>query len=286
MIYQISKFAVKEFPFHIARCFWDEDRYESHSHDFSELSVIIGGTASHFVEGQPQELERGDIFLIPPHFYHEQLRVKKLDYYNIMFDLNAFPLYIKEISAVPGGKELLLLDPKNRYFKNFYSYCHIPEQEMKKVESMLFELLYEYERKTSGYQVRIRSYFLSLLLMLARYTQPRDSSDLAYLEKISQSVSYLEEHFSDKITLDELAAMSFLSKRQYSRVFKLLYLMTPMQFLRSVRIRHASSLLRDTDLTLSEIASNSGFTDSSHLTRCFLEATGLTPGVYRHRSLT
>lgn len=283
MIYQLAKFADKDFPFHIEHCFCEKDSYGSHAHDFSELSIIIGGCASHLVEGQAQELARGDIFLIPPHFYHEQIRMKELDYYNIMFDLNAFPLYQKEISAVPGGKELLLLDPKSRYLRKFYSHCHIPEAEMGKVGAILEELLLEYTERKTGYQIRIRSYFLSLLLLLARHTEPRDTAELAQLDKIIQSLDYMEKHYAGKISLDELAAISFLSKRQYSRIFQSVYSMTPMEYLRSRRIQQACALLRDTHAPLSEIASVCGFTDSPHLSRCFLESTGLTPGEYRKR---
>ncbi len=283
MIYHLTKFADKDFPFHIQHCFCENDTYGSHTHDFSELSIIVGGRASHLVEGQAQKLARGDIFLIPPHFYHEQLRMKNLDYYNIMFDLNSFPLYQKELTVVPGGKELLLLDPKNRYMRKFYSRCHVPDTEMNKIESVLAELLQEYTERKGGYQARIRSYFLSLLLLLARHTEPQDTTELAQLDKIIQSLDYMETHYAEKVSLDELAAISFLSKRQYSRIFRSVYSMTPMEYLRSRRIQQACALLRDTNMPLAEIASVCGFTDSSHLSRCFLDSVGLTPGTYRQR---
>ena len=69
----------------------------------------------------------------------------------------------------------------------------------------------------------------------------------------------------------------------FNRRFRELLRMTPTQYLRSVRIQAAQQLLTTTSRTLVEIAVQVGYTDQSHLTKRFREATGMTPAAYRKR---
>ncbi len=92
---------------------------------------------------------------------------------------------------------------------------------------------------------------------------------------------YIEAHLNDTVELLELAAIAGLSIFHFARQFKQSAGVTPHYYLIRSRIERARELLAGTDLSLSEIAFATGFSDQSHLTRHFRQMIGMTPGQFR-----
>jgi transcriptional regulator GlxA family with amidase domain len=92
---------------------------------------------------------------------------------------------------------------------------------------------------------------------------------------------YIEAHLNDTVELVELAAIAGLSIFHFARQFKQSAGVTPHYYLIRSRIERARELLAGTDLSLSEIAFATGFSDQSHLTRHFRQMIGMTPGQFR-----
>lgn len=92
---------------------------------------------------------------------------------------------------------------------------------------------------------------------------------------------YLDEHFSEKITLDRLAEQFFINKFYLTRVFKEQFGVSVNDYLLQVRITRAKRLLRFTDAPVQEIAHECGLNDANYFTRVFRRAEGLPPGAYR-----
>ena len=104
-----------------------------------------------------------------------------------------------------------------------------------------------------------------------------------YFQELLPVVRYIEQHFAEPISMTEMAGLAQLSSTHFNRRFRQLLRMTPMQYLRAVRVQAAQRLLTTTSRTLAEIAMDVGYTDQSHLTKRFREATGMTPADYRKR---
>jgi transcriptional regulator GlxA family with amidase domain len=92
---------------------------------------------------------------------------------------------------------------------------------------------------------------------------------------------YVEAHLEDNIGLEELAGMAGLSTSHFGRAFKQSEGVSPHRYLLQCRVRHASGLLAETELSLSEIAIASGFADQSHFCRQFGKLVATTPSAYR-----
>lgn len=100
-------------------------------------------------------------------------------------------------------------------------------------------------------------------------------------ENVMASVQYIDEHYMEKLSLDMLADMSFLSKYYFTRAFSRYKGMTPYKYLNSVRLSHARQLLLSTPLSVDEIGWQVGYAGSKNLIRAFKLATGTTPDKYR-----
>lgn len=100
-------------------------------------------------------------------------------------------------------------------------------------------------------------------------------------ETIARLQDWLAEHYPQPLTLDALCRNSGLNQRTLCRRFVAATGSPPMQYVQQLRINAAVDLLRDTDLSIAEIADASGFGDSTRLCRGFRRARGQTPGEYR-----
>jgi AraC family transcriptional regulator len=96
-------------------------------------------------------------------------------------------------------------------------------------------------------------------------------------------VSYVEEHLQDDISLDEMARIARLSPFHFSRCFKAMTGTSPHQYVIERRVERAREMLTKSNLSLSQIAVECGFSDQSHLTRHMKRLLGLTPGLLTPR---
>ncbi len=104
-----------------------------------------------------------------------------------------------------------------------------------------------------------------------------------FLQEIMPAARYIERHYAKPVSMAEMAELTGLSSTHFNRRFRQLLRMTPMQYLRSVRIQAAQKLLTTTSRSPADIAMAVGYTDQSHLTKRFREVTGMTPTAYRKR---
>lgn len=111
-----------------------------------------------------------------------------------------------------------------------------------------------------------------------------DQAELSrYFQELLPVVRHIEEAYAEPISMTEMARMAGLSSTHFNRRFRQLLRLTPLEYLRNVRIQAAQRLLTTSSRGLAEIAAETGFTDQSHFTRRFREATGMTPAAYRKR---
>ncbi len=109
--------------------------------------------------------------------------------------------------------------------------------------------------------------------------QPRLSSYADGLSKfkLQQIKEYINEHLHQDIKLIELAAIAQISPYHFLRLFKQSIGLTPHQYILHRRIDKAKYLLRQSELSIADIALRVGFCDQSHFTQCFKRLLGMTP---------
>ena len=119
--------------------------------------------------------------------------------------------------------------------------------------------------------------------LLNRHAQIRIElrGNLAEPHAVRRAREFLEENISDKVTLNELAAVAELTPFRLLRSFKRAIGMTPHQYQLQARVRRAYALVRRSEGGLADIAANVGFADQAHLTRHFKSIMGATPGQVR-----
>ncbi len=100
-------------------------------------------------------------------------------------------------------------------------------------------------------------------------------------EGISMVQSWVRQHLTEDIAVNQLAALLDQSERNFSRRFREATGESPMAYVLRLRLEYARELLRDTNLTVAEVGEASGFRNNAYFGRLFREKLSLSPGEYR-----
>lgn len=104
-------------------------------------------------------------------------------------------------------------------------------------------------------------------------------------EKLKAMMIYIYDHFTEKMTVKDIAGAAFISERECYREFSDNLKVTPSGFLRAYRLQQAMKLLEETNLSVTEIGLSTGFGSGSYFTQAFREAMSISPSEYRKSDL-
>jgi AraC family transcriptional regulator len=99
--------------------------------------------------------------------------------------------------------------------------------------------------------------------------------------KLNQALQYINAHLERDLKLGEIAEAVGMSQYYFLRLFKQSMGVTPYQYVLYLRVERAKPLLKQTKLTISDVAIECGFANQSHFTKLFRKMLGMTPKAYR-----
>ena len=161
--------------------------------------------------------------------------------------------------------------------------CFHPE-DCSAYEKLLTQL---FETASSGIYVRdmkICEHLTCLLTLLMEESWNHRSASRQSLSRkrdVMGVKEYLDQHFADKITLDQLSDLFYINKFYLTRVFKEQLGMTVQNYLTALRITHAKQLLRFSDYSIDKIGQQCGMNDANYFDRMFRKIEGMSPGEFR-----
>ena len=150
--------------------------------------------------------------------------------------------------------------------------------------SMILDELYEIASSEDHVRdMRIFEKLASLLTLLMEQSwNPESRQHISVKKQNLQNIKeYLDQHYMEKINLDDLAEMFYINKFYLTRIFREQFGTSVNSYLLQVRITHAKQLLRFTDRTIEEIAGECGVADASYFSRMFRKVEGISPGEFR-----
>lgn len=107
-----------------------------------------------------------------------------------------------------------------------------------------------------------------------------DSLFKKQLTKVEAAINHIENHFQEKLSLDDLSEVAGMPRRSFTRQFKCITHLTPLQYILSVRLQKAFQLLKGKEMLFDEIARNSGLGNHTNLARTFVKNLGVTPSQF------
>lgn len=253
-----------------------------HRHTEIQITWVINGEGTLIAGNNMQRFQSGDLFVIganQPHLfksdpsYFDETNQQGIHSLNIFFN--------------PTGFISQLLDfPEMRSIKKFVNSSGFGMQASEKDAAKLAEHFLKIRNSTAGFRL---AYFIELLQVMANLKKWKYLSTESFEYTISDSeglrmndiYQYTMEHFTENISLEQIAAVVYLTPQSFCRYFKKHTSKTYINFLNEVRINEACKRFMEMDFdSISTIAYQSGFNNVVTFNRVFKSITGKAPREY------
>lgn len=255
-----------------------------HTHDFNELVIVLSGTGIHVVNEVIYNLIPGDVFILNAGDRHEHKNTKNLVFCNITFLPGKLEALGDDIKTLPGFHHLFVLEPIFRQQKKYSSTFRLNTSQLIVITDLVTKMDKEYKSMLGATETMLTAYFMELVVYLCRqygeFVQENPRLDI----DIAGVLSFLESNYAQNIPLEELATIANLSASHFLKIFSEVMNITPIQYLKQLRIHKACHLIANTRLTMTEIAASVGIADSNYFSRAFKSVLGISPSRYREGS--
>lgn len=270
----------KDFPFQISEVILNNENSCSdwfHWHSYFEITCVRKGSGSYFVDGREYTMDEGDIIIfnnVEPHGW--KLLGEDMHLLVMIFS----PEFVAEKLSVFDYEYLKPFVERGSNFKNRIGKEEAVSHEIRKG---IREIYTEWEEKKEGYPLMIKANVLRILTILIRAYQDESKSDEMLKEKknamkrLEQAFAYIDAHYCEKITLDEVAAAAYMSANYFSAYFRKVADISFSDYVTRLRIAHARELLRETERSVTDIALECGFNNISNFYRLYKKNVGKPP---------
>lgn len=181
-----------------------------------------------------------------------------------------------------GASAASIMQALNMNESTFY------EEEDHQFGKLFSDLFQRISNAESHSNFEVSADLYSFLMQLRKYGMLNSQPSLSqYYRKLRPVVTWMEQHISDNIGLQEISDQSGIGINQLHELFQQAFGLSPYSYLIQLRIQKAKRmLLDDPDLALRQVAEHTGFNDVSHFVATFRKKEGITPGKYRELHLT
>lgn len=257
-----------------------------HWHEELEIDVVIEGRMQCLVGNDSFLLEKGDAVFINQNVMHsihpvdnEPGRFHAIVFHpTILFSYTKTYLNTKYLLPIVGNTNIkyYLMKPECEHFNQAAEY--------------LTELVNTLEKADFGYELVAKTcLFRFWLLLLYEFNPSNPANTVPESPSLNETrtkdaIIYIQEHYNEPVTLDEIAAAIHVSKSECCRCFKKSLQSTPFEYLMKYRIFMASMKIRQdaaNELSFSEIATSVGFNNVSYFNKLFKSYLQCTPSQYR-----
>lgn len=275
------KYDYPDFPIYVRRALlsaYPNYAADSHWHDDIELMLILSGKMLYNINGDIVILNAGEGILVNTRQLHYGFSddMTECDFICILFH----PI----ILCTAKSFESEFVEP---ILHSGMSYVHLsPKVEWQNTILRHIQNIYEYkdEREAPLYTQGYLCFLWSQILSHADIDRKEKFAADTRLSTLKAMMDYIHLHYSEKITLDDIARIGNVSKRTCGTVFLQYLNKTPMEFLIDYRLRKAIELLKITDKTIIEISLAVGFSGASYFAETFRKSFGISPTQYRKKA--
>lgn len=253
----------------------ESDHYDTHYHSAVEVIMCLKGHVQIDIPHHSYQVMAGEVLFIPSAMPH-----------SLRMDAgSARNLFLFEVDYLLSFHDFLLLAPMCA------SPIHIVQDSplSQPVRHSLDQIIQIYHSDDPLKNMVMYTHLLEIYVMLGHefLVSSMASEGLsvekrfAYLELLQHVIEYVNQHLAEDLPLEKIASEAGFSKYHFIRLFKKLTGETFHQYLCKQRISRAESLMRQSDLSVLQIAMRTGFNSIATFNRIYKDMRGMTPSQYR-----
>lgn len=263
---------------------YDERSYDinmefQHFHHFYEIHILLDTNANHIIEGTLHQIKLFDIVCLKPYLLHKSEYPKGPPKKRLIIQFQ-----------LPKHNVGMLQQQLDEVLSIFSAPLPIYRFDSK-YQNHLIELvnnIYQISKSKSNIStLTINNRFLDFLCMLYqhhKYNIYEPNVENSTVSKIYSITSYIHNHYHEELSLDLLSRKFYLSRYYLSRLFKEVTGFTLIDYIQMTRVRNAQQLLLFTDLKITDIAAQCGFTSFSQFNRVFNKWCKTSPRNYKNHA--
>ena len=254
-----------------------------HWHAEMEITLIQDGTSDYKVGQKVFEANAGDIILIPPYCTHSACEIpgKTMISDSMVFHPDYLGANNQDLSASkylrPMAEGQLLMQEVIRDGDAGYA----------EIKDTFIRALDCFKNKQPFYEMLLKEKLLHILILLFSYGYIRESDDSHITSEnrrhIKSALEYITDHYSEKISISEMAQLAGFSENYFMSLFRQYVGMSCIQYVNHYRIQKAAHALEETTKSVSEIAMIHGFDNISYFNLQFRRTFGMTPREFRSK---
>lgn len=249
---------------------------EYHSHDFSQISIILSGTGRYIIEDKLYDVQEGDIL-----FFDENVR-----HHNVVID-GQEPMV--EFFAGISDFQFHGMNPNSIAFSNNEKIYHMDPLLKHEVIRICYEMIAEEKASQSGADWMIKTYMIQILIKIVRSLMKEDKQkDVEHIETYTKSyvvkriINYFSENYEQSISLEQIAHNMYLSPVYISKIFKEETGESPINYLIKIRLERAKEYLQmSNNQSIKWVAKQVGYDDVYHFSKLFKKYYGISPLYYK-----
>lgn len=248
-----------------------------HDHDFAELAYVLTGKGKYLVEGQEFDVEAGDLVICNPGVKHTHIITNpKEPTIEIISGFTGFHFR----NMPPNSIEL----PDGGYI------LHTHAELKQEISKHCFAMIAERESNQIGRYFMFKTHLMQMLLLVMREIGDVENTDQkgynfeTYNKNyaVNRIITYLNENYEHKISLEQIAHNMYLSPVYISKIFKEETGESPINYLIKIRLEKAKDILRSEDGgSIKSIANRVGYDDVYHFSKLFKKYYGISPLYYK-----
>lgn len=240
-----------------------------HSHDFYEFYLFLDGQVTYYVEDMVYELSRGDLLLIQPGRMHRPVIEREDAVYERMV-LWVNRGYLRSLERKEGD----ITSPLDDFLSGGGCRIRLCGEELIFFRQIIIRLINAWEEKDDTAAGGLINVFVN---GVCAYEPEKNGQNQGLIQEI---IGYINENFTQPLTLEMLCAKFYISKYHMLRKFKQYTNSTVHEYILSKRISRARSLIRQ-GFSASDACLLCGFSDYSNFYKTFAAQTGMTPSEFK-----
>ena len=274
-----------EFPFHASPevlSSYERGSFSWHWHPEIELTFFLSGEMEYQVNDRVYHMQAGDGLFCNTNALHtgRMLEGRDCEYFSITF----LP---RLISGFEGSRiHTRFMEPVLTSAR-LSSVSFSPAVAWEKEALERFHNIYQLSlHPTPTYELEIQrelsGFWQTLFLHETMELQPAAERVVRETERLRAMLDYLHSHYREKITLEDVAKHINISRSECCRFFRKHMKISLFDYLLNYRVEQSLSLLRDKDLSITQIAEQTGFGGSAYFAKIFKKEMGVSPSQYRN----
>ncbi|MBH1940039.1 AraC family transcriptional regulator [Mobilitalea sibirica] len=252
-----------------------------HDHDFTELAYILSGKGKYLIEGKEYDVEAGDLVICNPGVKHTHI-VTNTKEPTIEFIAGFTDFHFKNMAA--NSIEL----------KNGGCIIHTSAELKQELSMHCYSMIAEKEGCKVGKYFMFKTHLMQMLLLVMREMVDNENPEQkgcnfeSYNKSyaVNRIITYLNENFDQKISLEQIAHNMYLSPVYISKIFKEETGESPINYLIKIRLDKAREILLSGESgSIKSIATQVGYDDVYHFSKLFKKYYGISPLYYKKRAM-